>query len=124
MKMKISILLILLTLSFTSCRKESLTDDLSGVVFNNKGVLRVECSDCQLNYSVQGKDYNVDIKNGSEDISFFYLSDFNLITQVKSLEAQGIRLMIIDSFGRVVSNELNTCLEGEIRKGSFRINAK
>jgi hypothetical protein len=122
--MKISPLLILLILSFTSCKKESLTNDLSGVVLNNKGVLRVECSDCQLNYSVQGKDYNVDIKNGSEDIAFFYLTDFNLTTQVKSLEAQGIRLMIIDSFGRVVSNELSTCLEGEIRKGSFRINAK
>jgi len=116
--------LILLILSFASCKKESLTNDLSGVVFNNKGVLRVECSDCQLNYSVQGKDYNVAIKNGSEDISFFYLTDFNLTTQLKSLEAQGIRLMIIDSFGRVVSNELSTCLEGEIRKGSFRINAK
>lgn len=122
--MKISTLLILLILSFASCKKESLTNDLSGVVFNNKGVLRVECSDCQLNYSVQGKDYNVAIKNGSEDISFFYLTDFNLTTQLKSLEAQGIRLMIIDSFGRVVSNELSTCLEGEIRKGSFRINAK
>lgn len=122
--MKISALLILLILSFTSCKKESLTNDLSGVVLNNKGVLRLECSDCQLNYSVQGKDYSVTIKNGSEDISFFYLTDFNLTTQVKSLEAQGIRLMIIDSFGRVVSNELSTCLEGEIRKGSFRINAK
>ncbi|SMD12880.1 hypothetical protein [Pedobacter nyackensis] len=122
--MKISTLLILLILSFASCKKESLTNDLSGVVLNNKGVLRVECSDCQLNYSVQGKNYNVAIKNGSEDISFFYLTDFNLTTQLKSLEAQGIRLMIIDSFGRVVSNELSTCLEGEIRNGSFRINAK
>ncbi|TCC97292.1 hypothetical protein FBD94_17260 [Pedobacter hiemivivus] len=122
--MKISTLLILLILSFSSCKKESLTNDLSNVVLNNKGILRVECNDCQISYSVQSKDYNVNIKNGSEDISFFYVTDFNLKTQVKSLENQGIRLMIIDSFGRVVSNELNSCLQGEVREGSFRINAK
>ncbi|SDJ57342.1 hypothetical protein SAMN04487898_103294 [Pedobacter sp. ok626] len=122
--MKISTLLILLILSFSSCKKESLTNDLSNVVLNNKGILRVECNDCQISYSVQNKDYNVNIKNGSEDIAFFYVTDFNLKTQVKSLENQGIRLMVIDSFGRVVSNELNSCLQGEVREGSFRINAK
>jgi hypothetical protein len=123
--MKISTpLLILLILSFCSCKKEALTDDLSNVVLNNKGILRVECSDCQVSYSVQNKDYNVDIKDGSQDIPFFYVTDFNLKTQVKSLEAQGIRLMVIDSYGRVVSNELNSCVKGEVREGSFKINAK
>ena len=123
--MKISTpLLILLILSFCSCKKEALTDDLSNVVLNNKGILRVECSDCQVSYSVQNKDYNVDIKDGSQDIPFFYVTDFNLKTQVKSLEAQGIRLMVIDSYGRVVSNELNSCIKGEVREGSFKINAK
>lgn len=123
--MKISTtLLILLILSFCSCKKESLTSDLSDVVLNNKGILRVECSDCQISYSVQNKDYNVNVKDGSEDIAFFYASDFNLKTQLKSLEAQGIRLMVIDSYGRVVSNELNSCAKGEVREGSFRINAR
>ena len=122
--MKISTLLILLILSFSSCKKESLTNDLSNVVLNNKGILRVECSDCQVSYSVQDKDYNVSIKDGSQDIPFFYITDFNLRTQVKSLEKQGIRLMIIDSYGRVVSNELSSCSPGEVREGSFRINAK
>lgn len=122
--MKISTLLILLILSFSSCKKESLTDDLSNVVFSNKGILRVECNDCQISYSVQDKDFNVSVKDGSEDIPFFYVTDFNLKTQLKSLEDQGIRLMIIDSYGRVVSNELSSCLQGEIRKGSFRINTK
>jgi len=122
--MKISTLLILLILSFSSCKKESLTNDLSDVVLNNKGILRVECNDCQVSYSVQNKDYNVSIKDGSEDIAFFYVTDFNLKTQVKSLENQGIRLMIIDSYGRVVSNELSSFLQGQVREGSFRINAK
>lgn len=125
MKMKISTtLLILLILSFCSCKKESLTSDLSDVVLNNKGILRVECSDCQISYSVQNKDYNVNVKDGSEDIPFFYASDFNLKTQLKSLEAQGIRLMVIDSYGRVISNELSSCAKGEVREGSFRINAR
>lgn len=123
--MKISTtLLILLILSFCSCKKESLTRDLSDVVLNNKGILRVECSDCQISYSVQNKDYNVNVKDGSEDIPFFYATDFNLKTQVKSLEAQGIRLMVIDSYGRVVSNELSSLGKGEVREGSFRINAR
>lgn len=122
--MKISTLLILLILSFCSCKKESLTNDLSNVVLNNKGILRVECSDCQISYSVQNKDYKVSVRDGSEDIPFFYVTDFNLKTQVKSMENQGIRLMIIDSYGRVVSNELSSCLQGEVREGSFRINAK
>ncbi|MNY03487.1 hypothetical protein D3C86_1361100 [compost metagenome] len=122
--MKISTLLILLILSFCSCKKESLTNDLSNVVLNNKGVLRVECNDCQISYSVQNKDYNVSVKDGSKDIPFFYVTDFNLKTQLKSLENQGIRLMIIDSYGRVVSNELNSCLQGEVREESFRIKTK
>ena len=122
--MKISTLLILLILSFSSCKKESLTNDLSNVVLNNKGILRIECSDCQISYSVQNKDYNVSVKDGSEDIPFFYVTDFNLKTQVKSMENQGIRLMVIDSYGRVVSNELSSCSQGEVREGSFRINAK
>ncbi|MEQ7799540.1 hypothetical protein ABDJ41_06970 [Pedobacter sp. ASV1-7] len=122
--MKISTLLILLILSFCSCKKESLTNDLSNVVLNNKGVLRVECNDCQISYSVQNKDFNVSVKDGSKDIPFFYVTDFNLKTQLKSLENQGIRLMIIDSYGRVVSNELNSCLQGEVREGSFRIKTK
>lgn len=116
--------MILLILSFCSCKKESLTNDLSNVVLNNKGILRVECSDCQISYSVQNKDYKVSVRDGSEDIPFFYVTDFNLKTQVKSMENQGIRLMIIDSYGRVVSNELSSCLQGEVREGSFRINAK
>jgi predicted ATP-dependent serine protease len=122
--MKISTLLILLILSFSSCKKESLTNDLSDVVLNNKGILRVECNDCQISYSIQNKDYNVSVKDGSEDIAFFYVTDFNLKTQVKSLEEQGIRLMIIDSYGRVVSNELSSFSQGQVREGSFRINAK
>jgi len=122
--MKISTLLILLILSFTSCKKESLTNDLSNVVLNNKGILRVECSDCQISYSVQNKDYNVAVKDGSEDIPFFYVSDFNLKTQLKSLQNQGVRLMVIDSYGRVVSNELNSLSKGEVKEGSFSINAK
>lgn len=64
------------------------------------------------------------VKDGSEDIPFFYVTDFELKTQVKSLEDQGIRLMVIDSYGRVISNELNSCVQGEVREGSFRINAK
>ena len=123
--MKISTtLLVLLVLSFCSCKKQSMTDDLSNVVLNNKGILRVECADCQVSYSVQNKDYNLSITNGSEDIPFFYATDFNLKTEIKAMEAQGIRLMVIDSYGYVVTNKLNDLREGEIRQESFMVKAK
>ncbi|RQO69634.1 hypothetical protein DBR43_16310 [Pedobacter sp. KBW06] len=123
--MKIQYTLLLFILVFlSSCKKDTSLDNLSNVILKREGLLRVECSDCEVNYQVYSKAYNVEIDKGSNDIAFFYSGDFDLKTEVVSKANQKIRLLVIDSFGRVISNELNTWAEGEVRKQTFMINVK
>jgi len=77
-----------------------------------------------VNYHINNKDFNVSVSNGSNDIPFYYTSDFKLKTEVVSNEDQNIRVLVIDSFGRVVSNELNTRGKGEVSKMEFAIKTK
>ncbi|NQX38569.1 hypothetical protein SAMN05421820_101598 [Pedobacter steynii] len=123
--MKIQYTLLLFILVFlSSCKKDTSLDNLSNVILKREGLLRVECNNCEINYQVYSKAYNVEIGKGSNDIAFFYSGDFDLKTEVVSKANQKIRLLVIDSFGRVVSNELNTWSEGEVRKQTFMINVK
>ena len=121
--MKSLFLLLIPALLFVSCKKDSM-EEFSDVVNNKEGVLRVECNSCTVSYTVAQKDYNVQVNDGSEDMKFQYLSDFKLQTKVASKENQNIRVMVIDSFGRVVSNELQSWSEGETRMNSFMIKTK
>ena len=123
--MKIQYTLFLFILVFlSSCKKDTSLDNLSNVILKREGLLRVECNNCEVNYEVNSKAYNVEIDKGSNDIAFFYAGDFDLKTEVVSKTNQKIRLLVIDSFGRVISNELNTWSEGEVRKQTFMINVK
>jgi competence protein ComGF len=123
--MKIQYTLLLFILVFlSSCKKDTSLDNLSNVILKREGLLRVECNDCEINYQVNSKAYNVDIDKGSNDIAFFYSGDFDLKTEVVSKANQKIRLLVMDSFGRVISNELNTWSAGEVRKQTFMINVK
>lgn len=123
--MKIQYTLLLFILVFlSSCKKDTSLDNLSNVILKREGLLRVECHDCEINYQVNSKAYNVEIDKGSNDIAFFYSGDFDLKTEVVSKANQKIRLLVMDSFGRVISNELNTWSAGEVRKQTFMINVK
>jgi len=123
--MKIQYTLFLFILVFlSSCKKDTSLDNLSNVILKREGLLRVECNDCEVNYQVNSKAYNVEIDKGSNDIAFFYSGDFDLKTEVVSKANQKIRLLVMDSFGRVISNELNTWSAGEVRKQTFIINVK
>ena len=123
--MKIQYTLFLFILVFlSSCKKDTSLDNLSNVILKREGLLRVECNDCEVNYQVNSKAYNVEIDKGSNDIAFFYSGDFDLKTEVVSKANQKIRLLVMDSFGRVISNELNTWSAGEVRKQTFMINVK
>lgn len=123
MKIQYALFLFILVL-LSSCKKDNSLDNLSNVILKREGLLRVECNDCEVNYQVNSKAYNVGIDEGSNDIAFFYSGDFDLKTEVVSNTNQKIRLLVIDSFGRVISNELNTWSEGEVRKQTFAINVK
>jgi len=119
---KITFLIFCLSLLFTGCKKDSGLDPLSNVIFTKNGVIRVECTDCLLNYTVLKDNYTVDVKN-SEDISFFYLSDFELKTIINSNKKQNIRLAVFDAYGRMVSNHLSAFDAGDNKAETFRISA-
>lgn len=123
MKTQYTLLLFILVF-LSSCKKDTSLDNLSNVILKREGLLRVECNDCEINYQVNSKAYNVEIDKGSNDIAFFYSGDFDLKTEVVSNANQKIRLLVMDSFGRVISNELNTWSAGEVRKQTFMINVK
>ena len=123
MKIQYTLLLFILVF-FSSCKKDTSLDNLSNVILKREGLLRVECHDCEINYQINSKAYNVEIDKGSNDIAFFYSGDFDLKTEVVSKANQKIRLLVVDSFGRVISNELNTWSAGEVRKQTFMINVK
>lgn len=112
-----------LALLFTSCKKETGLDPLSNVVFSKDGVIRVECEDCKLEYTVLDNNYAVNVKN-SEDVKFTYVSDFELRTNINSNTKQDIRLAVIDSYGRIVSNQLTSFNPGELKTSTFKIKLK
>lgn len=93
------------------------------MVINREGILRVECTNCEVNYHVNNKDFSISI-NESNDIPFYYAADFNLKTEVVSKEDQNIRVLVIDSFGRVVSNDLSSKLKDEVSKMEFAITTR
>lgn len=119
-RFKIIFTFFCLSLAFTSCKKDSGLDPLSNVLFAKDGVIRVECADCMLNYTVINDQYKVGIKN-SEDVKFSYVSDFELKTTIQSPKKQMIRLIVIDSYGRTVSNELTAIDAGAPKTDSFKI---
>lgn len=119
-RFKIIFTFFCLSLAFTSCKKDSGLDPLSNVLFTKDGVIRVECADCMLNYTVINDQYKVGIKN-SEDVKFSYVSDFELKTTIQSPKKQMIRLIVIDSYGRTVSNELTAVDAGAPKNDSFKI---
>ncbi|MBB5634619.1 hypothetical protein HDF26_002708 [Pedobacter cryoconitis] len=118
--LRITTLIFCLCLLFTGCKKDSGYDSLSNVVFSKDGVIRVECSDCLLKYTVLQDNYAVDVKNSS-DIKFSYVSDFELKTTINSAKPQTIRLVVIDSYGRLISNQLTAIDPGAPKTDSFKI---
>lgn len=118
---RITFLIFCMALLLASCKKDAGLDPLSNVIFPKNGVIRVECTECLLNYTVLKDNYSVDIKN-SEDITFSYLSDFELKTIINSNKKQNIRLAVFDSYGRMVSNHLTSFNEGDNKAETFKIN--
>lgn len=124
MKNTISLILLICctSLLFTSCSKETGMDPLSTVLFPKDGIIRIECSDCSLTYTVLKDNYAINVAN-SEDIKFSYVSNFELKTSVNSKTKQNIRLAVFDSRGRIVSNELSTVEGGTSKVNTFSIKA-
>ncbi|SEB09440.1 hypothetical protein [Pedobacter hartonius] len=83
------------------------------------GILRVECSDCQLSYTVNNKNFTVDIKDGNED-RFIYPEPSSYVkTILKSKSNQMIRILAINPNGNVVSNVLDSFKTDEERRSQY-----
>lgn len=117
---RITFLIFCFSIFFVGCKKSSELDPLSNVVFSKNGMIRVECADCSLNYSVLKDSYAVAVKN-STDIKFTYVSDFELKTTISSNKKQNIRLAVFDAYGRMISNELTSYDQGDFKIGTFNI---
>jgi hypothetical protein len=117
---KLTLLFISLSLLFVGCKKSSELDPLSNVIFSKDGLIRVECADCSLNYSVLNHNFDVPVKN-STDIKFSYVSDFELKTSISANKKQNIRLVVFDAYGRIISNELTAVDQGVSKIDKFNI---
>jgi len=117
---KITLLILSIVILFSSCKKDSSLDPLSDVVSSKSGVIRIECTDCSLSYTVLKNNYAVAIKN-SEDIQFNYVSNFELKTSIDSKNSQNVRLAVFDSYGRIISNELVSVNSGVSKTNTFAI---
>jgi len=113
-------LLFCIPFLFTSCKKDSEIDPLSNVILQKNGVIRVECNECTLNYTILNDNYTVKVKN-NEDVQFNYVSDFELKINITSSQTQNIRLAIFDAYGRTVSNQLSSITAESNKAGSFKI---
>lgn len=98
-------------------------DPLSNVVFAKDGLIRVECVDCQLNYTLLNDSKSFSIRD-NQDITFSYVSDVELKTTINVEKEQNIRLVVFDSYGRMVSNELSTLNQGAHKISNFKISLK
>ena len=117
---RITFLICCLTLLFTGCAKNSSLDPLSDVVLPKDGIIRVECTDCALTYSVLKDNFAVNVTN-TEDVKFTYVSNFELKTSINSKTKQTIRLAVFDSYGRIISNELAIVNQGDAKVNTFSI---
>ena len=113
-------LLFCISFLFASCKKDSGIDPLSNVILQKNGLIRVECKECTLNYTILDDDYTVQVKN-SADVKFNYVSDFELNINITSPETQNIRVAIFDAYGRTVSNQLSSISAGSNKTDSFKI---
>lgn len=116
---KITYLFFLIIL-LASCKKDAALDPLAYVIFPKNGIIRVECADCSLNYTVLNTNYTVQVKN-SQDITFSYISDFELKTTIDTQKKQVVRLTVFDSYGRIITNELQTLNPGDNKTDYFKI---
>lgn len=87
----------------------------------NEGLLRVECSKCDIKYVINKKEFNETVKNGNADFSFNYEVGYDLSTQIISKKDQNIRMIILNSNGDIISNELLSYSKGEVRNGNFNL---
>lgn len=77
------------------------------------GILRIECNDCQMIYTVNRKRFTVNVREGNEDRFIYPKINTSVNTLIKSNENQMIRVLAINANGKVVSNVLDTFIRDQ-----------
>lgn len=98
-------------------------DPLSNVIFSKDGVIRIECSECQFNYTVLNNSQSFNVTD-NQDIKFSYVSDVDLKTTINAKKEQKVRLIVFDAYGRMISNELSALESGAYKINNFKITIK
>lgn len=90
--------------------KPRLTNESYLYLRNGKpfGILRVECNDCQMTYTVNQQSFTIDIRQGNEDRFIYPKKNSYVKTLLKSHDNQMIRVLAINPNGKIVSNVLDT----------------
>lgn len=83
------------------------------------GILRVECSDCQLVYTVNHEEFTMDVKDGNEDRFIYPKPNTYVKTLLKSHTDQMIRVLAINPNGKIVSNVLDTFSREQQAKNKY-----
>jgi len=114
------ILLILVSGCVNNRKKEGSAKDYiykrNGKPF---GILRVECADCKLIYTVNHKNFTVNIKDGNEDRFIFPRPSSYVKTVLYSNENQMIRILAINPNGKIVSNVLDSFKKDENKTAAY-----
>ena len=85
------------------------------------GILRIECNDCQMIYTVNHKKFTVDIREGNEDRFIYPKNNSSLNTLIKSNDNQMIRVLAINANGKVVSNVLDTFIRDQQKSVTYNM---
>ena len=83
------------------------------------GIIRVECADCKLTYTVNHKNFTVNIKDGNEDRFIFPRPSSYVKAVLHSHENQMIRILAINPNGKIVSNVLDSFKRDEQKTAAF-----
>ena len=83
------------------------------------GILRMECSDCQMTYIVNSERFTIDIKEGNEDRFIYPKQNSFLRTELRSNGNQMIRVLAINPNGKMVSNVLDSFVIDQHSKNKY-----
>lgn len=83
------------------------------------GILRLECKDCALTYTINQKEYNIDVRDGNEDRFIYPKKNTYVKTILRSRANQMIRVIAFNPNGQIVANKLDSFKIGDSVKTEY-----
>lgn len=83
------------------------------------GILRLECKDCALIYTINQKQDSIDVIDGNEDRFIYPKKNTYVKTMLRSRANQIIRVIAFNPNGQIVSNKLDSFNKGDSVKSEY-----